>query len=58
MLLPPIARERICPNCGSKGRQRVRRRGLYVRVVSLMRGLRPFRRNSCDHLFLAPYISI
>jgi rubredoxin len=55
MPLPPIARERVCPNCGSRGVQRVRRRGLYVRVVCLIWGVRPFRCNSCDHLFLAPY---
>jgi hypothetical protein len=54
MPLPPIARKRVCPTCGSKGVQRARRRGLYVRVVCLILGLRPFRCSACDHLFLAP----
>jgi len=57
MALPPIARKRVCRNCGSKGVQRARRRGIYVRVVCLIRRVRPFRCNSGDHLFLAPYIS-
>jgi len=56
MLVPPIARKRVCPKCGSKEVHRERRRGLYVRVVCLIFGVRPFRCNYCDHLFLAPYL--
>ena len=57
MPLPPIARKRVCPHCGGKRVQRVRRRGLYLRVVCLIWGVRPFRCSSCDQLFLAPYVS-
>lgn len=53
MLLLPIARERVCPNCGNKGVQRTRRQGLYERLVCLIRNVRPFRCDSCEHLFLA-----
>jgi len=28
-----------------------------MRVVCLIRGVRPFRCTACDHLFLAPYRS-
>jgi len=56
MPLPPIARQRVCPKCGSKEVHRERRRGFYVRVVCLIWGVRPFRCGACDHLFLAPYV--
>jgi ribosomal protein L37AE/L43A len=54
MHLPPVSSKRICPHCGSKSVQRTRRRGLYIRVVSLILNVRPFRCESCDYLFLAP----
>jgi rubredoxin len=57
MPLPPIARKRVCPRCGSKEVHRERRRGLYVRLVCLVWGVRPFRCSSCDLLFLAPHRS-
>ena len=57
MPVPPIARKRVCPNCGSREVQRVRRRGLYVRVVCFIRRVRPFHCSDCDDLFLAPYRS-
>ena len=55
MLVPPIAPKRVCPRCGSKEVRRERRRGLYVRLVCLVWGVRPFRCSACDRLFLAPH---
>lgn len=57
MRVPPIARQRVCPKCGSKEVHRERRRGFYVRAACLVCRVRPFRCNYCDHLFLAPYVS-
>jgi rubredoxin len=53
MPLPSITRKRVCPKCGSKEVRRERRRGLYVRLVCLVWGVRAFRCSSCDQLFLA-----
>jgi len=54
MQTPPVSNKRICPHCGSKAVQRTRRQGLYIRLVCFIRNVRPFRCDSCDHLFLAP----
>lgn len=56
MLVPPVARMRVCPKCGGKDVRRERRRGLYIRVVCWIRDVRPFRCSACDQLFLAPYV--
>jgi len=57
MLVPPVARKRVCPKCGSKEVHRERRRGLYIKAVCFVFRVRPFRCNPCDKLFLAPHKS-
>jgi hypothetical protein len=57
MALPPIARKRVCPKCGSTEVRRERRRGIYIKAVCFVCGVRPFRCGACDHLFLARHVS-
>jgi len=49
-----VARERSCPRCGGSFVEREGRRGLLMRAVCALSGLRPYRCFDCDALFLAP----
>jgi hypothetical protein len=49
-----ITRKRGCPECGGSDEYRVRREGMYVKVVSAILNVRPHYCPSCDVYFFAP----